>query len=511
MADIKKKYLKKFSEKNNLFHLFLVASLLGFCFYKTYSIHLDYPFPYHHDEWQHLGISVQAMDLGYNAKYNPFLGKEHWHFDLESGFHLFISLFFMITGLNPVLSYQFFAAVFSAITGLAIFYCVYRLSNKFEIGFLSLAVFASLKSNINILGKDYFVPMTMALPFMFLFIYYFVGSLSRNNFKEFLFSLIILVFVLLIHPPTFIILLVPSLIELISNPKFIKKNFKKIAIAFTIGFSFLALLSFIFLWKGKLGSSLEYLLDLIVFEKGWGKVEITYFIPLLFGMANTLFSIYGFMKAYNSRLRIFIYLAALSLGISTFFNSHNYSIIIPYQRAVHYAMLGLMPLAAAGLYYFSESALKTASKIINKKTPNIKLSRIIKYSIYIVFFIAIITPKYAVDEQYKRYSFPVITKQGYEALIWISSNYGSNNTIITPYFMTSAVYPVSRNRAISLIPSQMGGGLIKENQEFFKYGCKKKSEIINKSKAGFVLTGKKIDCSDFKQVFYNGIYVYRVG
>ena len=481
--------------KNNLkkTHYVVLIILLCISFYKTYSIHLDYPFPYHHDEWQHLGISMQAIDKGFNAKYNPFLGEEHYHFDLESGFHLFLSSIFILSGLDPILNYQFLAALFSVISGLAIFFCTYKLSKKFEIGLLSLMIFISLKSNVNILGKVYFVPLSMVIPFMFIFIYYFINSLQNKDFNEFIFSIILSGFVLLIHPPSFIILIIPMLIEVFYNLDFIKTHKKKLLITILILIVLFLILSFIFLWKGKPGSTTEYLLDLLVFEKGWGKIEITYFIPLLFGILSTLFAIYGFIKGHNTRLRFFIYLSVFSLGLTAFFNHFGFSVIIPYQRAVHYSMLGLMPLTALGLY----SLVK-------------KFSKEISIVIYIVFFALILSSQYDLDLQYKEYDFSPLSENDYLALTWLKDNYGTNNTVITHYFTTSTVYPVSSNKVISLIPSQMGGGLTEDNQNFFTYDCDVQLRIINNSNTDFILSGKVLDCDFLEQVYYNYMYIYKV-
>src|SRR3989344_95965 len=210
------------------YHYLILGLLLAFAFFSTYSeTHLEYPFPYHHDEWQHLGISMQAMEEGYNKVYNPFLGAPGWHADLESGFHLFLANIFLMTGLNPVLSYQYLAAIFAVITGFVIFLCVYRLTGKFYAGILALIVFISLKSNVNILGKSYFVPMTMAMPFIFLFILFFLTSLKEKSHKKFLFSFVLLFLIFLIHPPSAIILGIPVLVEILFNIGFMEKIYEK--------------------------------------------------------------------------------------------------------------------------------------------------------------------------------------------------------------------------------------------------------------------------------------------
>src|SRR3989344_9026800 len=86
----------------------LLICLVLFAAFSAYSRHSGNRFPYHHDEWQHLGISVQAMVEGYNRQYNPFIGKETWHADLEPGFHLYLASLFQMTGHSPILSYQYF-------------------------------------------------------------------------------------------------------------------------------------------------------------------------------------------------------------------------------------------------------------------------------------------------------------------------------------------------------------------------------------------------------------------
>ena len=444
-------------------HYLLLIILLVFAFFKTfYSIHSDYRFPYHQDEWQHLGISIQAMEEGYNKEFNPFLGVEGWHADLESGFHLFLSNLFILTGANPILNYQYLAAIFSVITGFIVFLCTYRLTDKFYAGILSLIIFISLKSNINILGKDYFVPLTMALPFIFLFILYFLTSLKEKNYKKIIFSITILAVLLLIHPPSSVILIFPVFIELLFNLDFIKQGYKKLKLGVLL-IPILVGIFFLLLWKGEWQATLGYLSDLLVFEQGWGKEEVTYFLPSLYGWVVTLFAIYGFTIANKMKLKFFLIFAFFSLGMTAFFNVFGFSVLVPYSRVIHYAMLALIPLSAFGIL--------SVLYLVNKQFER---NEVVHLLVSFILLAIVLNSQYKLDLEYKKYGQSPIDENDYRALIWLKQNFGSDNTLITPYLMTSAVYPISGNKVISLIPSQMGGGLIEKNLDFYKAGCNEK-------------------------------------
>ena len=481
------------------YHYLILGLLLAFAFFSTYSeTHLEYPFPYHHDEWQHLGISMQAMEEGYNKVYNPFLGAPGWHADLESGFHLFLANIFLMTGLNPVLSYQYLAAIFAVITGFVIFLCVYRLTGKFYAGILALIVFISLKSNVNILGKSYFVPMTMAMPFIFLFILFFLTSLKEKSHKKFLFSFVLLFLIFLIHPPSAIILGIPVLVEILFNIGFMEKIYEKFRFFF-LALPFFALLVFLLLWKGEWQATLGYFSDLLVFEQGWGKIEIAYFLPALYGWAATLFAVYGFVVANKMRLRFFMIFAFVSIGMTAFFNIFGFAVVIPYSRAIHYSMLSLLPLTALGVL--------SALQLVYRKIEN---NDALQTLACFVFLLIVVSSSYTLDTQYKTYGQLPLDRQDYNALIWIKETYGSDNVLVTPYFMTSAVYPVSGSKAISLIPSQMGGGLIEENLNFYTYTCDKQEEIAGQANASLVLSKLPIECSFLEQVYSRGDFVYSV-
>lgn len=484
-----------------VFQFLILIFVLIFTFYNTYNLHLTYSYPYHHDEWQHLGLSMQMAKEGYNKIFNPYLGIKSPHMDLESGFHVFISNIIMFTSFDPVLNYKYLAAIFSVLSGLAIFFSIYKLSDNFFIGILSSILFSVLRSNINILGRDYFVPMTMAIPFIFFFIYSFITSLNNSDSKMFSISMILLLFIMLIHPPSLIILIIPIIVELYYHRKFAlnfglfkkKKHY--------MAFGMILLIFLVLLWKGNLKYSLEYLFDLLYFEKGWGKVDVKFFVPLLYGLLNTFFVFIGFLKGYNVKFRFFIGWSLFSLIIVTLFNLFGFTIFVPYSRAIHYTLFSLIPLTAIGVDKSLDYIIKKF-RVMKKQVVYIQI-----LSCAIILFFSL-NYHYELDLSFKEYSFPVVVDSEYEALLWFREYYGSNNTIITPYFMTSAVYPISQNKVISLIPAPLQGGYMYENLNFYSYDCLKKKILIETSKAEFVLSKEIIDCSYLETIYNKEIFIY---
>lgn len=464
-------------------YIILIMVLL-FSFFWTYKRHFDYPFPYHHDEWQHLGIAKQIIIEGYNLEYNPFIGVPAAHADLEPGFHIFLAVFFKVTGLDAVLFYKYLPAIFALLTTLAMFACFYEFTKNYYVSLSSSMFFIALTTNVNILGKEFFVPLSMAFFLMFFFIMLLRKSIAANDKNLLMASLLFYIVQFLIHPPSALILLLPLSIELFSARKMLKKEMVVLLLP-------IAIFCFMFFWKGSIITSKNYILDLILFERGWGKLEVSYFLPFLYGIIPTLLAVYGLFSNLE-KYRFFGILAFVSLGITTLFNLSGFTLLVPYSRAVHYSMISLLLFTGLGLEKLSRNFLNY------------------RYAATVAIFLFMLVPLYGKDNEFKNYSQLPLYQEDYESMKWIESNYGSENIIITPYFMTSAVYPVSGNKVISLIPAQMEGGLIEDNLNFYDYTCEKMKEVIKASNAGFVYSRRSLGCDFLSLVYSKKSYVYSI-
>jgi hypothetical protein len=459
--------------------------VISLAFLWTYKRHVDYRFPYHQDEWQHIGISQQIMAEGYNRQFNPFLGVPADHADLEPGFHAFLAVLFQLIGTDMILSYQYLAGIFASVAVLAIFMCILQFSRSFAIAILACLAFIGLSTNVNILGKEFFVPMSMAFSMIFFYIYLLKKAIDESDRVIFYLALVAFCILLLTHPPSAIILIIPSMIEILTSKGLLKKESMYLVIPF-------ALLAFLLLWKGNITESGRYLLDIIYFEQGWGRLEVNYFLPFLYGLAPTLLALYG-MFIYFEKYRFFSIFAFLSLAITSFFNLLGYTFLVPYSRALHLSMLSLLIFTAAGFEKITEK--------IGTLKP------VLLAAVILIMFI----PTYSKDREFRDYAQMTLTEDDYEALLWIRNNLGTENRIVTPYFMTSSVYPVSGNRVISLIPAQMEGGPIDDNLNFYVYNCDRQRQIIGSTGANLLYSRSSISCAGYEKVNPSGNYfIYRV-
>jgi hypothetical protein len=471
------------------FRYLLLLTLVSLGAYLTYTIHISHPYPYHHDEWQHIALARQIVEEDYSRQFNPYLGIELEHADLEIGFHILLAEFMLLTGADLIMVYQYIAALTFMLTALLLYLIVERLSGKWAVAIYSVIFYASLRSNINILGKDYFVPLTLGLPLMLLSLNLFLSGLQERRTHQIYAAAAVSAGLFLIHPPSLMILAFPVAFELFLHFKDAKMAFTK---RHLISSMVLAAFFVLYMWRGSFESTMLYLRDLLYFERGWGQVEVTYSIPLLYGLVATLLAVVGFIGSNRSGLRSFSALAFIALAVTAFFNIFNFTFLIPYSRAVHYALLGMVPLSAAGLHGVLERFRLRSEK------HDIAL----KATVLLVVFYLTFTSTYALDQKYKKYSFDVVDDHSLAALLH-SESLGDNLKLITPYFSTSAVYPVTGHQSISLIPALMGGGMMDDNYEFYSYDCDRMWDSVQRSNATHIISQNRIECSWLEMSFSN--------
>ncbi|MGB9748594.1 MAG: hypothetical protein ACP5OZ_02655 [Candidatus Woesearchaeota archaeon] len=477
MYKTKKRTIKfsRFDIKLKIIYKFLLFLIFVVLFLKTYSPHFKNPYPIHVDEWQHLA-QIVAAEKG-KINYNPYFDEPHT--DLELFFHLFWAAFFKIFKLNEVLFYSYLPAIFSVITGLTLYYLMLKISNRISAIF-SLIIMLSWKSTVSFLGLKYFTPLTMSFPLIYLSILFFIKLLEKKNLRNLVFFAILFLLTILIYPPSGIILGYGFLIELLIMKQNEKDKYylllKRIAYLGIL----IVILGLILLYKKNL------LERLFIFKIGWSGFETKYSIALLFGIITTMFAIFGIIKNIEKeKFRILIILTLLSLFLIFLFNMFDFTIIVPYQRALHYSVLFLTPLAAIGIKEF----LTIISKI-SKKTSNI-----LNLLLAVLIIFLILTSRYSKVENQETYEWKVLNKEMYEKLNAIKQKYPENSIVVmTPIYNTPAIYPVARQRAQAILPAQLGAGYgqderIIDNIKYYAENTtnKEKEEILKKWNVGVVL------------------------
>jgi len=513
----------------------LLALSLALCFFLVYKVHAaypyqfvepesatlvnatQYPFPLHNDEWTHLALGL-AIAEEHKTDFNPYLDTPAQ--DREKGFHLLLAGLFSMPGINPVLAYQFFAPIMLAINAFFLFFLVFKLTKNYWIGLFSLLFFASLRNNVNMLGNWFFTPLTFTLFLVFIYLYLFIKAFEGGKGSKIfmLASIIVFLIAILIYPFTAVLASIVSSAYTLTKLGFVKKNLKLVIPLGIIGFIISAVFVKLYFWTGTIGGTAQKFLGELVFKKGWTVLEHSYSLLSFYGVIPLILAAAGiFYLALkrNNRDRtnqnnlLFIIWPALLLLNLVLFVLFGFSLFLPYQRNFFYLLVSLAPLSAMGLYWLSELLVNYSKKHIFKKRKYTRVPAIILVAV-VLFFTFI--NYYRVEPQ--EFSLQrIITPAEYEALLWLKEHYEPYQKVLAKPFLSVAVYPVSMNRVVGMMPSGLEGGAYGKVYDFFQLGCEAKQAILAEEKVNFVISHESIDC-DFisnSRVYYkDGITIYKV-
>ncbi|MEK6951613.1 MAG: hypothetical protein AABX29_01225 [Nanoarchaeota archaeon] len=514
-------------DKKNLVIFLILVVLLIFNFILVYQVHsnysgliqnphndpnyyevknFNYPFPIHADEWTHLAKSVYFIENEKIGFVNPYLKGFPYFPNYEIGFDSFTSEFFLLTGLDPVLNYKYLAAIFMIINSLLLFIFVRKLTNGY-IGLLSVLIFGTLKSNINILGNWFFVPMSMSLFLMFLFLYFLISYFEDKN-KKYLFALIfVYLTTLFIYPILAILLTLITGLFLITN---FYNN--KIMWGIVLGCLLILIISYKFfnLFIPKFTHWTLTAAGYITFN------VIRLYSPIFFILA-LIGLIVAFLRRYNKILFI-LFIPVLLILIEHFL---GFTYLIPYTRIVYYFLLFLVPLSAIGLYFLLESAYR--------KLKGGAAGLIFVLVVVVVLVAFDLQNYYNIDKQKgitnveSKNLVPLylLEEQDYEAINYVNENFGKGGVILTDPLIAVGVYPISQNHIVTMINSNLGAwtydtveGTWKEDPliffEFLHGECLQKEEIIKRLRVDFILSRYKLECSGIIEIYNKGIAIYDV-
>ena len=480
MGLFKKDLLKTFFKKD-LFKLFKVMSkkdlpktilkalllfgVLVFIFFIVYKPHLDYIFPIHSDEWQHLALATRIIDDRQNpVNFNPYSKELLPTYDLEIGFHVFLAEFFSLTGLDSVLSYKFLAAFFACVAAFALFVLVYSHFNDFFAGVFAMLFFASLKSNVNILGLWFFVPLTLAIPLIYILFFTLTKGLEEENVKLLFISALVMLAILIIHPISATFAVPIILIYSLFKYKTIIKKFDSISPLVFVPL-LAVIIFFAFLWKGSIIASVKYLLDLATFGSYSTYEDLRYLITTFYGGGSflsfpvleyvvklsigTLLALIAVPIALYRKKRLFVIWLLVTLVCILIFSRYNMSPLAEYRRMIYYTFLALAPLSAFALSSIIRFPFELSKKFLPKFYRRLMPVLIIVSIIFAAFvFSKTYEGYYDVRPGAKLYK--VVSVQDYSAVKFIEKSYGKDNIILALPHISSAVYPISRNHVVAI-------------------------------------------------------------
>jgi len=323
----------------------LVSALL------VYTPHLNYQFPFHLDEWDHIGRSIRIQEQGFSYFIN--------NTPIEVGFDL-ILLILSSVGINLIAFYQYLPAINIAIIALVLFFFLKKDYN-YWLALAAIPFLTFLPSNVNILGIWFYVPIIGAIVFDYLYLFTLDRAVKNQQPKKLYLAALFLFIIAFIHQSSFLVLSLVTLIFLLFNYKFVKAN-KKAFYPFLL-LAIPIIITLAFLTKGLT------LLSLFYENLVWGSIvpQINYNPFLLYGILASILAGIGFYITYKQKkllpFRIYLLIALISilqfpLTQLTFFST--------YQRYIYHFMIAAVPLSAIGLYY-SLLWIYNKSKLLLKK------------------------------------------------------------------------------------------------------------------------------------------------
>jgi len=466
--------------------------ILGLAFYIAFIPHSNYPYPVHVDEWLHLAYSKAMLGTGSTTFVDPFSGQMTIGLssNLEAGFHLFWGVFQQISGISWLTIFRYFPGIIFMMTVLSVYVLARREGFGWEAGLFTCLI----PTTVGILGPAFMVPMAMGL--MFIPLSLFLAFNFRTGWS-YLVLFIFTCFLLSIHAPTAIGLVIILIPYLVLN---LKGNFKhSLGITLAIAIPFLAPFPWIFDMLLPTAQSLLTPQPLPTYVDLPRVIQTYGYLPIAFGLLGSfLLAIRGGKKNYG----LVLGLLALLVMLVTFYTFH-YGLFIVYERGLMYMMLMLGIVAGAGLMAVRRIGLPSkpiggSKSFLARNVGNI-LSLVL-----IVLALAIGIP----DRQDTPY-YHMIDSEDYQAFVWIRDNVSENyeKAILDPWKAT-AFTAITQKNVYTRIHAYPEPTDIKA-YEFLEGGCTD-TAFLTENGISIVYSRSSCNNPDLEEVRKN-VYLVKVG
>ena len=495
------------AKKLNALQISAMVLVLAGIFFLVYSPHFSSPFPLHIDEWYSI---QQAMEISNGA----------FSFGSISNFQLGFDLFLFAIGkaINLILAYQFFPAIWAVISAAVLFFVAYNLTERnFLVSLLSMIFFGSVKSNNNITGLWFFTPLTFAIPFIFLYMFFFAKGLKEEKRKYLLISLGIMLFLVFVHALS-VLFAVPILVlACLFNIKFVRKEcltFLLFLLVPAAGILFYSAFMKIGVWHG-----ISEIVTLLQFSKYWAGP----FVTVVNNSFTEIYSIMGYALAFSGALYIIakkrkdfaLYLVwpVYLLAAIGYYYLTGMSYLSPYIRNFYFFALGLPLLSALGMNYLFE-IISSGIKRISVEGAGKKTMNFIKSGILAVIFSALVFLSYV-----NYYSPPAsgvhsyivsINSQDYQDLSYLL-RFPPGNLVVPPNLMAAA-YPVAGKNPVGYLFESQNPSIVADLIELSGTGnCTIRDSILSKYNISYYMTENPVNCNYTVLLSNNQNTIYYVG
>jgi hypothetical protein len=386
-------------------YLYLLP-IIALAFYVAFIPHLSYPYPVHLDEWLHLANSQEIVtEATTNGLTDPFTGGAISGNQLfETGFYLFWAIFHQISGISWLDIFRYFPSIIFVFTILA----AYILGRRQGFG-LEAALFTCLiPTTVGILGPAFLVPVAMGLFFVLLTTFL---AFNLRTIWSYLVILFFTGFMVSMHPPTAICLVIILIPFILIN---LKGNIRhSIGISLALAIPFLAPFPWIFSRLLPTAGSL-FTPQLVP-----GHIDIPMLIPT-YGYIPLILCLLGIfwlaIKGGKKEYGLILGLLALLVMLAIFYTLH-YGQLFVYERGLMIAMLVMSIIAGAGLAWVKN--LKVPAGIgVRLKMP--LFMRNVGYFLCVI--LVGLTLYIAIPARQNIPYYHMINDDDYQAFVWIKDN-----------------------------------------------------------------------------------------
>ncbi len=483
-----------------------ITILILLSIYTTGSIHFDYRFPFHADEWDNIKISQEILKEKKLVEYNPFLPGNPYYVNFneeghgvantnsarwELNYNLFIALSSLFTGISPLDIGPVLPAVLVFIMSFNTFILV-RYLTKNDLPALISAIFVmTLKSDVFFLGPWFLVAASFGLAFIPLIFYLFLKSNVSNKYLPVL--LFVFAVTTLAYPASAIIFVPIFGLYIAFNPYIIKQYKNKLLIFAAI---LLVLLFVLVPFDGSVTGYAAKIIKILTFPRATpinGFLAVIQF-PAYIGIIAFGLSIFGFSKAMadNEAKIIPLSVDALLILILAYIYL-GYAFFAPYERVVMYMAELLLILAGIGLYYISTS-------IKNKK---------IAAALIVIILVLQVNSIFA----YKKDIPLVMEPEEYGPILWLKDNTPQDAVILATPRTSGAIGVISDRKVVSLLRGRLGSSQesVNKSLDFFRGDTEIKEKLLPEFKPNYIYSKGEINMSSLRLVHNeNKIYIYEV-
>ena len=347
------------------------------------------------------------------------------------------------------------------------------------------------------LGLYFFTPLTFAIPFIFLFIFFFVRGLKRENKKYLLLSFLLILLLIPIHATSVTFAFPVLFVSCILYYKYIKREFRfffiflLIPLVGLIFYSFVANLTII--------DSLGILMQELQFRGELGHAGVfNDSLTVTYSIAGGILAGIGFFSIlWGKKKELYPYIIwPLSLFLMILiFRMTDVSYLSPYHRNFYYFTIGLPLLSAFGLSWVINFL---ASRL---KRVNFKLIAVSALIIAIFFSFISYWEKYPERPPY----FVMITADDYQDLLFMAKL--PKARVLTYYPLLVAVTPVTGHNIIGEFFKKFEW---EEARRFFNSdNCRFRDALLKVYNIDYVVSKQELPCG-YKLLRGEHNYIYQV-